>query len=194
MPLSLSELKDRAIRFAQEWQTAADERADAQAFWIDFFHVFDVKRRRVASFEVPIKKAGGRQGFINLLWKGTLLVEHKSQGRDLDRAGQQAPDYFPLPPAPSPKQVAAVEAAAAQVLAARAEFPTESLATLYDPLTMPPALVRAHATLDRAVDLCYRLAAFATEFSRLEFLFAAYRALQAPLLPPPTKARRKTKT
>ena len=95
MPLSLSELKDRAIRFAQDWRDAADERADAQAFWIDFFNVFDVKRRRVASFEVPIKKADGRQGFIDLLWKGTLLVEHKSRGRDLDRAGQQARDYFP---------------------------------------------------------------------------------------------------
>ncbi len=95
MPLSLSELKDRAIRFAQDWREATDERADAQAFWIDFFHVFDVKRRRVASFEVPIKKADGRQGFIDLLWKGTLLVEHKSRGRDLDRAGQQARDYFP---------------------------------------------------------------------------------------------------
>jgi hypothetical protein len=95
MPLSLSELKDRAIRFAQEWQDSRDERADAQAFWIDFFQVFDVKRRRVASFEVPIKKADGKQGFIDLLWKGTLLVEHKSRGRDLDRAGQQARDYFP---------------------------------------------------------------------------------------------------
>ncbi|MGI4885504.1 MAG: type IIL restriction-modification enzyme MmeI [Janthinobacterium lividum] len=95
MPLSLSELKDRAIRFVQEWQDSTDERADAQSFWIDFFHVFDVKRRRVASFEVPIKKADGKQGFIDLLWKGTLLVEHKSRGRDLDRAGQQARDYFP---------------------------------------------------------------------------------------------------
>ncbi|NRT21240.1 hypothetical protein HNP98_004086 [Hymenobacter sp. 9A] len=95
MPLSLAELKDRAIRFAQEWQDSRDERADAQAFWIDFFQVFDVKRRRVASFEVPIKKADGKQGFIDLLWKGTLLVEHKSRGRDLDRAGQQARDYFP---------------------------------------------------------------------------------------------------
>ena len=101
---------------------------------------------------------------------------------------------FPFPPAPSPKQVAAVEAAAAQVLAARAEFPTESLATLYDPLTMPPALVRAHAALDRAVDQCYRPAAFATELARLEFLFAAYRALQAPLLPPPARVRKIAKT
>jgi hypothetical protein len=52
-------------------------------------------KRRVAAFEVPIKKADGKQGFIDLLWKGTLLVEHKSQGRSLDRAGQQARDYFP---------------------------------------------------------------------------------------------------
>lgn len=95
MPLSLSKLKGRAIRFAQDWRAATDECGDAQAFWIDFFNVFDIKRRRVASFEVPIKKADGRQGFVDLLWKGTLLVEHKGRGRDLDRAGQQAHDYFP---------------------------------------------------------------------------------------------------
>jgi hypothetical protein len=113
---------------------------------------------------------------------------------DFRYSSQLVYNNFPFPPAPSPKQVAAVEAAAAQVLAARAEFPTESLATLYDPLTMPPALVRAHATLDRAVDACYRPAAFPTELSRLEFLFAAYRALQAPLLPPPAKGRKISRT
>ncbi|AMR26584.1 hypothetical protein A0257_05335 [Hymenobacter psoromatis] len=92
---------------------------------------------------------------------------------------------------PTPKQTANVEAAAQAVLAARAEFGTESLATLYDPLTMPPALVRAHAALDRAVDACCRPAAFPTELSRLEFLFQAYRQLQAPLLPtPPAKPQR----
>ena len=96
------------------------------------------------------------------------------------------------PPTPSPKQ-AAVEAAAQAVLAARAEFSTQSLNTLYDPLTMPPALVRAHATLGRAVDQCYRSAAIATEFSRLEFLFAAYRSLQGPLLPVPAPARKRAK-
>ena len=98
---------------------------------------------------------------------------------------------FPFPQNPTPKQTTGVEAAAQAVLAARAEFPTESLATLYDPLTMPPALVRAHAALDRAVDACYRAAAFPTELSRLEFLFQAYRQLQVPLLPaPPAKAKR----
>lgn len=79
-----------------------------------------------------------------------------------------------------------------QVLAARAEIPTESLATLYDPLAMPSALVRAHAILDRAVDACYRPVAFPTELSRLEFLFTAYQQLQAPLLPV-APARRKRK-
>lgn len=62
--------------------------ADAHAPPLDFFHVFDIKRRRVASFGVSIKKAGGRQGFIDPLWKGTLLVEHKSRGRGLNRACQ----------------------------------------------------------------------------------------------------------
>ena len=89
---------------------------------------------------------------------------------------------FPFPPAPSAKQVAAVEAAAQQVLAARAQFPDASLATLYDPLTMPPALVKAHQQLDRAVDQCYRSAAFPTELSRLEYLFDEYRRLTEPVL------------
>jgi hypothetical protein len=95
MALSLSELKDRAIRFAQEWQGETREHAEAKAFWIDFFNVFGVNRRRVASFEEPVKKLSGKQGFIDLFWKGTLLVEHKSRGKDLDRAYQQAIDYFP---------------------------------------------------------------------------------------------------
>lgn len=74
----------------------------------------------------------------------------------------------------------------------RIEFPTKRLTTLYDPLTMLPGLVRAHAALDRAVDACYRAAAFATELSRLEFLFQQHQQQQAPLLPAPKvpKSRR----
>lgn len=90
--------------------------------------------------------------------------------------------------------MAAVEAKAQRVLAVRAQFPQESLATLYDPLTMPPALVRAHQELDRAVDLCYRAAAFPTELSRLEYLFEEYRRLTAPVLTgSEAKPKRKTK-
>ncbi len=58
-----------------------------------------------------------------------------------------------------------------------------TLADLYDPLAMPPALVKAHAELDRAVDLCYRREPFETERQRVEYLFALYEKLTAPLLP-----------
>ena len=49
----------------------------------------------MASFEEPVKKLGHGRGSIDLLWKGTLLVEHKSKGKNLTKAYEQALDYFP---------------------------------------------------------------------------------------------------
>ncbi|QOW22644.1 class I SAM-dependent DNA methyltransferase [Novilysobacter avium] len=95
MPLSWNEIKTRAIAFSKEWAGEASEDAEAKSFWDAFFEVFGVHRRRIASFEVPIKREDGSGGFIDLLWKGILLVEHKSRGKDLDRAYGQARDYFP---------------------------------------------------------------------------------------------------
>jgi hypothetical protein len=90
---------------------------------------------------------------------------------------------FPWPDSPTAKQRAAVEAAAQAVLDARKKFPDATLADLYDPLTMPPALVKAHAALDRAVDLCYRPQRFDNDRQRVEYLFALYDKLTAPLIP-----------
>lgn len=95
MPLSWNEIKTRALAFSKEWESEASENAEAKSFWDDFFHIFGISRRRVASFELPVKKLGDKQGFIDLFWKGVLLVEHKSRGRDLDKAHSQALDYFP---------------------------------------------------------------------------------------------------
>jgi len=95
MPLSWNEIKDRARAFSKEWEGASDERAQAQSFWIDFFNIFGITPRRVATFEEPVKKLGGQRGFIDLFWKGVLLIEHKSRGKDLDKAFTQALDYFP---------------------------------------------------------------------------------------------------
>ena len=95
MPLPWNEIRDRAIGFARDWQDAASERAEAQTFWNEFFAVFGVPRRRVASFEEPIRKLGTERGRIDAFWKGILVVEHKSRGQDLDRAFVQALDYFP---------------------------------------------------------------------------------------------------
>lgn len=94
MPLSWNEIKDRAIAFSKEYEKDSSEDAEAKTFWDSFFNVFGITRRRVATFEEPIKKSDGKGGFIDLLWKGCLLVEHKSRGKDLERAFTQAKDYF----------------------------------------------------------------------------------------------------
>jgi hypothetical protein len=95
MPLSWNEIKTRAYAFAKEWEHESSEGAEAKSFWDGFFEVFGISRRRVATFETPVKKLDHKQGFIDLLWKGYILVEHKSRGKDLDKAVQQAKDYFP---------------------------------------------------------------------------------------------------
>jgi hypothetical protein len=95
MRLSWNEIKARAARFAEEWENAHYERGESQTFYNEFFEIFGVTRRRVASFEEPVKKLGDARGFIDLFWKGVLLVEQKSAGRDLVRAKEQALDYFP---------------------------------------------------------------------------------------------------
>lgn len=101
MPLSLNEIKDRALAFSREWTGERSEKAEAQTFWNEFFNVFGVSRRRLASFEEPVRRArtrfeakGGRGGFIDLFWRGILIAEHKSLGRDLDSAYKQALEYF----------------------------------------------------------------------------------------------------
>jgi hypothetical protein len=49
------------------------------------------------------------------------------------------------------------------------------------PLSMPPALVKAHMDLDKAVDLAYRPQPFPTEAKRMEFLFDLYEKYTAGL-------------
>ncbi len=94
MPLSWNEIKTRAQTFSQEWANEAREEAEAKSFWDDFFQVFGISRRRVATFEKLVKKLDNKPGFIDLLWKGVILVEHKSRGKNLDKAVQQAKDYL----------------------------------------------------------------------------------------------------
>ncbi len=95
MPLSWNEIRSRALEFSKRWEHEYSENAEAKPFWIEFLNVFGIDRKRVASFEEPVKKLGDKQGYIDLFWKGMLLVEHKSRGKDLDKAYTQALDYFP---------------------------------------------------------------------------------------------------
>ena len=95
MRLSWNEIRARAAVFAQKWADAGYERGETQLFYQDFFDIFDLSVRRVASFEEPVRLLGDRRGFIDLFWKGVLLVEQKSAGRDLSEAKDQAFAYFP---------------------------------------------------------------------------------------------------
>ena len=95
MALGWNEIKERAIRFSKEWADTSNEEADAKPFLIEFFDVFGISRRRVATFEHKVKKLGDYNGYIDLLWKGTILIEMKSRGKKLDKAYQQAKDYLP---------------------------------------------------------------------------------------------------
>ena len=98
---------------------------------------------------------------------------------------------FPWPVELTDKKQQAVETAAQAVLEARKAHPTATLADLYDPLSMPANLTKAHAKLDHAVDKCYRSHPFANEQSRVEYLFKLYQQLTTPLLPAKATKRKK---
>lgn len=92
--LSWNEIRQRALQFSREWKGAKDERAEAQTFWNEFFQVFGIRRRTVASFEEPVKSLKNTYHRIDLFWKGRLLAEHKSAGENLDKAQSQAFQYI----------------------------------------------------------------------------------------------------
>ncbi len=93
MALSWNEIKDRAVKFTKEWKDTTNEEADAKPFLDAFFDVFGITRKKIGTFEHRVKKLSDADGYIDLLWKGTILIEMKSRGKNLDKAFQQAIDY-----------------------------------------------------------------------------------------------------
>ena len=92
--LSWNEIRHRSIAFSRDWKGTTSEKSERQTFWNDFFDIFGIKRRTVATFEEPVKKLSGNWGYIDLFWPGKVLVEHKSAGQDLDKAHSQGMDYI----------------------------------------------------------------------------------------------------
>ncbi|MEQ8426357.1 MAG: class I SAM-dependent DNA methyltransferase [Gammaproteobacteria bacterium] len=99
MPLSPNEIRDRAISFAERWSEDTSEKSEAQTFWNEFFFVYGIDRKRVATFEKRVTRITSlledkkTSGYIDLFWPGVLVAEHKSKGENLDSALQQALDY-----------------------------------------------------------------------------------------------------
>lgn len=95
--LGANEIKRRALEFSKEFEDAHRESGESQIFWHEFFKVFGRSSRSVFTYEAAVKryvKDKTIRGRIDAFWKGTLLVEHKSRGKNLDSALEQGMDYF----------------------------------------------------------------------------------------------------
>ena len=86
---------------------------------------------------------------------------------------------FPWPN-PTEKQQTEIVKSAQIILDTRAQFPKTSLADLYDPVAMPPALSKAHQKLDKAVEAAYGHT-FADDSQRVAYLFELYQRLAGEL-------------
>lgn len=125
---------------------------------------------------------------MHMAWVKTLCGRLKS---DFRYSKDNVYNNYPWPENPSEKQIKTIEEKAQNVLDVRASFPNSSLADLYNPLTMPPALVKAHNELDKAVDIAYSKQAFTSEAKRMEFLFELYEKYTAGLFVKEKKEKKK---
>lgn len=89
-------MKEKAELFVEEHKNDSKENAEKQGFWIDFLDIFGIKQKDVSQFEWNVKNLDNKDNFIDLFWKGNLVVEHKSKGKNLDSAFEQALGYTDL--------------------------------------------------------------------------------------------------
>jgi very-short-patch-repair endonuclease len=159
-------------------EAARDARRDA------FLRERGIRTLRVWNNEI----FGNLEGVLEAIWAALHEAQHSSgAARHLLPEGEG-----------NSKHRAAIQTAAQAVLDARAQFPDATLADLYDPLTMPPALVKAHAALDKAVDAAYlgaekaagrKAPRLTTDAERVAFLFERYQQLTSLLSEPAKPAR-----
>jgi len=100
MPGEFSTQEARA--FALKYAEATSEKQLAQSFWRDLFTTVagipDLMSAGI-EFEFPVRSSQGTINFIDVLWNGVVLIEHKSAGKDLNEAEKQARDYLVALPA-----------------------------------------------------------------------------------------------
>jgi hypothetical protein len=103
---SINEIRRRLSAFARRWQNAARENADAKLFWARFYECYGVRPESATIYEKAVDRLGGGRGFIDSFIPGLLIVEHKSRGKSLDAAFDQASGYFlALPEAERPRYI-----------------------------------------------------------------------------------------
>ena len=165
--------------------------AGRRAIPMAFFDAVDIPNNSVMSIDGADEYLFGiLQSSMFTAWVQTVSGRLKS---DIRISADIAYNAFPFPSDPSVDSRKAVIDAAESVLAARAAHPDSCLADLYDPLSMPVTLVKAHDRLDVVVDALYTRARMVGEGDRLNVLFTRYAELTADLFTDdkPKKTRKK---
>lgn len=179
-------------------KTSSERRNFIPAGWMDASVVAGSELFTI--FPASLLVLGVVSSTMHMAWVRTVCGRLKS---DYRYSAGIVYNNYPWPEIADDKYRAAIEAAAQGVLDARVAFPGSTLAGLYDPLTMPSELVKAHAALDRAVDAAYLAAEKAagrkppklsTDAERVAFLFERYQQLVSllPVAKPKPVRRRKS--
>ena len=110
---------------------------------------------------------------MHMTWMRTVTGRLKS---DYRYSAKLVYNNFPWPETDD-KQQQAIADAAQTILDIRLHYPNSTLADLYDPLTMPAPLRKAHTHCDKLVEQAYRKAPFKDDAERIQFLFERYQTL-----------------
>ena len=110
---------------------------------------------------------------VHMAWMRVVCGRLKS---DYRYSNDIVYNNFPIPTV-TDEQKARIEQTAQAILDARAKYPDCSLADLYDEVTMPPELRRAHQENDRAVMAAYGFSTKMTESECVAELFKMYQVL-----------------
>jgi len=124
--------------------------------------------------DATIYHFGVLESVLHMAWMRAFCGRLKS---DYRYSGTLIYNNFPWPSNPSKAQKTKIEETAQGILDARALYPDSSLADLYDSLTMPPELRKAHRANDAAVLEAYGFPKDATESENVARLFKMYQEL-----------------
>ena len=112
---------------------------------------------------------------VHMAWMRTVCGRIKS---DYRYSANVVYNNYPWP-SPTDDQITKIEQTAQGILDARSYYPDSTLADLYDPLTMPPELQKAHIANDKAVMDAYGFSTKMTEADCVAELMKMYQKLVA---------------